>query len=73
MTLQFYFICLMLLTGYELVLTCPIGFMDVGGEYCYHVSEERMNWGMSQEVKSADFHRNIYILLFYSIAALPLI
>ena len=43
-----YFILVIFLSGF--VTTCPVGWIDAGGSYCYHVSEEHMNWGEAQEV-----------------------
>ena len=33
---------------YALGSECPIGWIN-GGTFCYHVSEESLNWGASQE------------------------
>ena len=41
-----------LLVTVELVSSCPVGWIDAGGEYCYLVSPSKMNWPTAQVVSS---------------------
>ena len=46
---------ILLLVSLGLVSSCPVGWIDAGGEYCYLVSPDKMNWPSAQVVSQAQF------------------